>query len=64
MSSVAGRLVVILALVVLAAAAFVTLGTGDRDPERRLETDYRAPVGNPPVEPDRPDLIEEPKIDE
>jgi hypothetical protein len=24
--------------------------------------DYRAPVANPPVEPDRPDLFEEPTI--
>lgn len=56
------RLVV---LVALAALAFVLSDhvTDQRD-QRQLRADYRAPVANPPVEPDRPDLFEEPRIEE
>jgi hypothetical protein len=34
------------------------------EPEPGVETDYRAPVANPVLEPDRPDLIGEPRIDQ
>jgi len=55
---------------VLALVAFAVLGFGvfenadDRGLERRLHVDARMPVADPPVDPNRPDLFEEPRIDE
>ncbi len=55
------RLVV---LVALAALAFMLNDyIKDQRDQRQLRADYRVPVANPPVEPDRPDLFEEPKIE-
>jgi hypothetical protein len=54
-----------LALVALAVLGFVVFKFVDgRGNESQLHADFRAPVANPPVEPDRPDLLEEPRIDE
>ena len=36
----------------------------DLSHEKNPHADYRAPVVNPPVDPNRPDLFEEPRIDE
>lgn len=51
---------VVLAVVVFMLFQYIEV-QGDR---RQLQADYRAPVANPPVEPDRPDLFEEPRIEE
>mgnify|MGYP001814082913 CR=1 FL=1 len=54
-----------LLLVCLLALSYVVTGQFQRtEPEAGVETDYRAPVANPVLEPDRPDLIGEPRIDE
>jgi hypothetical protein len=56
------RLLVLVALAVLVFMLFEYIEVhGD---QRQLQADYRAPVVNPPVEPDRPDLFEEPRIEE
>jgi len=45
----------------LAAAAYLISSFSETDEPRQLPyEDFRAPVRNPPVEPDRPDLFEEP----
>ncbi len=36
----------------------------DLSHEKNPHADYRVPVANPPVDPNRPDLFEEPRIDE
>ncbi len=52
-------------LVALAALAFMLNDyVKDQRDQRQLRADYRAPVANPPVEPDRPDLFEEARIEE
>lgn len=57
------RFSLLLALVGLIALGFVIFDyDGDSSREAELQADYRAPVANPPVEPDRPDLFEEPTI--
>ena len=59
------RFNLLLALVGLIALGFVVFDyDGDSNREEEMQADYRAPVANPPVEPDRPDLFEEPIIDE
>ena len=35
----------------------------DRDAEPAIPTERRVPATNPPIEPDRPDLWEEPRIE-
>ena len=58
-------LVLVLALVAFAVLGFVIFEYGDdRDAERRLHVDDRMPVADPPLDPNRPDLFEEPRIDE
>jgi hypothetical protein len=65
MTSATNRSVRLLALIALAALGFVVFDyIEDRGDEGQLDADYRAPAANPPVEPDRPDLFEEPMIDE
>ena len=59
------RFITILLLVAMAALGFVILEyVDDRGHEQQLPADFRAPVANPPIDPNRPDLIEEPRIDE
>jgi hypothetical protein len=59
------RFRLVLALVAVAALGFVVFVYIDyRGDESRLHTDDRMPVANPPVEPNRPDLLEEPRIEE
>ena len=64
------RLVLVLvALAGLGVAAIKYFDHLDQDPaqdpaQEPVPPDYRLPVANPPVEPDRPDLLEEPRIDE
>ena len=55
------RLLVLIALAALGYAGFWYLEIGDQDVP--MQADYRAPVANPPIEPDRPDLLEEPRIE-
>jgi len=55
----------LLAVAVAVAAAFLWSDETGDDPEIRLPyEDLRPPVRNPPPDPDRPDLFEEPVIDE
>lgn len=55
----------VLAALALAAAAYLaSRSPGESDAPPLPYEEYRAPVQNPPLEPDRPDLIEEPRIDE
>lgn len=54
------RLIVLAALAVVVIMLFVYID--DQGDRRQLQADYRAPVANPPAEPDRPDLFEEPRI--
>ena len=60
------RLVLVLvAVAALGVAAFKYFDHLAQDPAQEpVPPDYRLPVANPPVEPDRPDLLEEPRIDE
>ena len=52
-------------LVCLLALSYFVAGQYQRaEPEPAVGSDYRAPVPNPELEPDRPDLIGEPRIDE
>jgi len=63
--STTNRSKLVLALAAIAALGFVVFEyVDDQDHERRLHTDDRIPVANPPVDPNRPDLFEEPRIDE
>lgn len=55
------RALMLAALIAFAFAAFEV--ADERGDKSHLRPDYRAPVANPPVEPDRPDLLEEPRID-
>ena len=54
----------LLLVCLLALSYVVTAQFQHAEPEPGAETDYRAPVANPVLEPDRPDLIGEPRIDE
>ena len=59
------RITLLGVLVALAALGFGLFEyASDRGNEGQLHADYRTPVANPPVEPDRPDLLEEPRIDD
>ena len=61
--ALANRFTLALVLVALAALGFEIYKYFDlRDHEPPLPADYRIPVANPPLEPDRPDLKEEPRI--
>ena len=63
--STTNRFKLVLALVAFAALGIVVLEyVDDRRHQRRLHADDRIPVANPPVDPNRPDLFEEPRIDE
>jgi hypothetical protein len=54
-----------LLLICLLASSYVVTAQFQRaEPGTGVETNYRAPVANPVLEPDRPDLIGEPRIDE
>jgi hypothetical protein len=45
--------------------SYVVTGQYQRaEPDPDVESGYRAPVANSELEPDRPDLIGEPRIDE
>jgi len=57
----------LLALLLLAAAAFswyLAREAPQAPPPGPLPGEARIPVANPPLEPDRPDLFEEPRIEE
>jgi hypothetical protein len=55
------RFMTILLLVAVAALGLVVFQIlEDRAHEQPLPADFRAPVANPPVDPNRPDLFEEP----
>lgn len=54
----------VLILVALAALGFAASNFFGHQGQETAVPDYRLPVANPPVEPDRPDLLEEPRIDE
>ena len=59
------RLTLVLLAVALAVLGWVVVGHLDeRDEEPQLQAEYRVPNANPPVDPNRPDLLEEPRIDE
>ena len=59
------RFKLILALVALVTLVFVRVEyVNNQSYERQLHTNYRVPVNSPPVDPNRPDLFEEPTIDE
>lgn len=65
MPSVTRRTMRLIALLGLAALVFMLFGyVEDQRDRQQLRADFRVPVANPPVEPDRPDLFEEPRIDE
>ncbi|MDX1406094.1 MAG: hypothetical protein R3192_16240 [Woeseiaceae bacterium] len=52
-------------LIGLAVLVFVLFDHVDQRREaRQWRVDARPPVANPPVEPDRPDLFEEPRVPE
>ena len=58
-------MILIAAVVALAAAGFAVVNAVNEGGDlRQPNEDLRAPVANPPVEPDRPDLYEEPRIDD
>lgn len=57
------RLAVVLAIILLAGFVVFRAVVGPSE-EHQAEEDLRVPVANPPAEPDRPDLLQEPKIDE
>ncbi len=64
MAAASRRMMRLVVLVALAALAFMLNDyIKDQRDQRQLRADYRVPVANPPVEPDRPDLFEEPKIE-
>ena len=63
--STTNRFKLVLALVAFAVLGFVVFEhVDDRGHERRLHVDDRMPIADPPVDPNRPDLFEEPRIDE
>lgn len=60
----APRTKLLLLVAVLAAIAFtVSVTVRDEEPVRLPYEEHRTPVSNPPVDPNRPDLFEEPVID-
>lgn len=60
-----GRFWLVAYLVALIAIGFVVFGfVDDRNGGIELQDFNRAPVANPPVDPHRPDLLEEPRIHE
>ena len=65
MPSAIRRIMRLIVLFALAVVAFMLIEyVNDRSDERQLQAGYRVPEANPPLEPDRPDLFEEPRIDE
>ncbi len=63
--STTNRFKLVLALVAFAVLGFVVFEyVDDRGHESRLHVDDRMPDAGPPVDPNRPDLFEEPRIDE
>ncbi len=62
---VAARLTLVLTAIALAVLGWVVVGHfHDRGEASTLQAEYRVPNANPPVDPNRPDLFEEPRIDE
>lgn len=56
---------IVLLLAALVVSGFVAFVFADRPVhERQSGAGYRAPAANPPADPNRPDLFEEPRIDE
>jgi len=55
-------LLLVAAFAILASAGSLLLRE-ERQPPLPYE-DYRGPAGNPPVDPNRPDLLEEPVIEQ
>ena len=65
LASATRRFTVAVVLLAVAALGFeIYKYLDDCPPEQQLSSDVRMPVANPPVEPSRPDLFEEPRIDE
>lgn len=65
LANATNRFTIALVVVALAALGFEIFKYFDvRSAEQAVTADYRLPVANPPLEPDRPDLIEEPRIEE
>jgi hypothetical protein len=63
--STTNRFKLVLALAAFAALGFVVFEfVDDQGHESRMHADDRMPVANPPVDPNRPDLFEEPRIEE
>lgn len=58
------RLTLAFFIAALAAAGLFLFDVEDREQLHVENEDLRMPVSNPPVERDRPDLLEEPRIDE
>lgn len=54
----------LLFLAATAAALLASRFDGNKLESALPNEDYRAPLRNPVLEPDRPDLLEEPRIDE
>ena len=64
LKSATREIAVLLVLAALAVLGIVMVGNDEEwDREQELRADYRAPVANPPVDPNRPDLFEEPEIE-
>lgn len=58
------RTKILLLVILLAALAYVaTTIVGEDEPPPLPYEEHRTPVSNPPVDPNRPDLFEEPVID-
>jgi hypothetical protein len=53
-----------IAVGLLVATYLLVPMAGTDTPTVEFDSEFRAPVANPVLEPDRPDLIEEPRIDE
>ena len=64
MSTTDKRLTLAFIVAALAAAGLFLFDFEGREQLHVENEDLRMPVSNPPVEPDRPDLLEEPRIDE
>ena len=65
LASATNRFTLALALIALAALAFEVYKYFDaRKRELLLPSQLQMPVANPPVDPNRPDLFEEPRIEE
>ena len=59
------QIVLLTALVAIGVIGLISLGhNGNHDRERVSHVEPRMPVANRPVDPNRPDLFEEPAIDE